>query len=301
MSFLVKWLENMHFDLNITNKCSRKRTVYSTCSVCMEACSLEALSINQQTIEINREKCSSCGDCVISCPVSAIEGIAFTREFENQSLIYNEFYIPSVKEMLIYKCRGLASVKMDCNRMNQQWETVMKQTNKILIELGQRPIELVQKNTKEKYSRRAFFTSMQTEGKKLAKSLAPASWRMLANEWNLANYFPEYQFYTVELDHNKCILCRACFSFCPQEVFHIRDSVLHIESNKCVKCCDCTDICLENAIQIRPEIKIKSESPHPFHIKECGDCGQSYYSFQSEAEKCPICVNRNPEWLSPYQ
>lgn len=301
MTFLVKWLENMHFDVNITNKCSRQRNVHSTCSICIEACSLEALSIKQHTIEINREKCSSCGNCVISCPLSAIEGIAATREFENQSLVYNEFYTPSVKELLIYKCRGLASVKMDCIRMNQQWEAVMEQTNKILIELKQTPIEIVQKNTEEKYSRRAFFTSMQTEGRKLAKRLSPASWRIIANEWNLANYFPEYQFYTVELDHNKCNLCRVCFSFCLQDVLHLKDSILHIESDKCVKCCDCTDTCLENAIQIKPGIKIKSESSHPFQIKECRSCGQSFYSFQSEAEKCSICVNRDPNWLSPYR
>ncbi|MEH7083081.1 hypothetical protein V7139_10155 [Neobacillus drentensis] len=232
--------------------------------------------------------------------MSAIEGPAVTREFENRSLIYDETYTPRVKELLIYKSRGLKSVKMEQTPLNLHWETVIKKTNKMLIELKQDPIAMEQNNSEERFSRRAFLSSMRTGGKKLVKSMAPASWRMEANEWNLANYFAGYQFYTVELDYNKCTMCKVCFTFCTQEVFHVTDSYLYIENDKCVNCTDCTDICQEDAIRIIPDIKIKSELRSPLFSKECQDCGQSFYSFQTERKKCPICMNRDPRWLSPY-
>lgn len=162
-------------------------------------------------------------------------------------------------------------------------------------------IKIELKETEKSFSRRVFFTSIQAEGKKIAKSMAPASWKMEANEWNLATYYPEYQFYSVELDKNKCTLCKACFTFCSQEVFHLVDSFLQIDSDKCVNCTDCTDICLEDAIHIKKNIRKKRALREPIHAKKCCDCGKSFHSFLPETEKCPICINRDPEWLSPYQ
>lgn len=291
----------MHVDLRITNKCSRTRNTRSTCTFCLESCNNGAISINQQSIEIEQKQCTSCGDCVISCPLSAIEGIVVTREFVNRTLIYKDVYTPTVKELLIYKNRGLTSVRTDEAPLNDHWKSVLKQTNKYLNDLKQSPIEVVKKETDEKFSRRAFFTSIQTEGKKLAKIIAPATWKMEANEWNLANYYPEYQFFSVELDKSKCTLCKACFSFCSQKVFQLKDAYLQIGSDNCVNCTDCIDICIEDAIQIKAEIKKKRDFHEPIHSNKCSDCGQVFHSFQLETEKCSICVNRDPEWLSPYQ
>lgn len=301
MSLLVKWLESMHVDLKITNKCSRNKNVRSTCTFCLELCKYGALEINQQSIEINQSQCTSCGDCVISCPMSAIEGIAVTREFEENTLIYKEDYTPTEKELLIYKKRGLHAITLNGAPLNDKWKFVLTETNRMLGQLDQRPIEVVQRNNVEKLSRRDLFTSMQSGGKKLAKSLTPASWKLEANEWILANYYPEYQFYTVELDKDKCTLCKACFTFCSQKVFQLKDTSLQIENNNCVNCTDCVDICLEDAIQITPQIKKKVNYQEPIHAKKCLDCGQSFHSLQAETVKCPVCVNRDPEWLSPYQ
>ncbi|WP_066256672.1 4Fe-4S binding protein [Neobacillus drentensis] len=301
MSFLVKWLESMHVDLKITNKCSRNRNVRSNCTLCFESCKCGALEINQQSIEINQSLCTSCGDCVIACPLSAIEGIVVSREFEKKTLIYKEDYTPIEKELLIYKKRGLNAIILNGAPLNDKWKFVLAETNRKLSQLDQSPIEVVQRKNDEKLSRRDLFTSMQSGGKRLVKSLTPALWKLEANEWNLANYYPEYQFYTVELDKDKCTLCKACFTFCSQNVFQLKDTSLQIESNNCVNCTDCVDICQESAIQINTEIKGKIDYQEPIHAKKCLDCGQSFNSLQPETVKCPICVHRNPEWLSPYQ
>ncbi|MFL6557259.1 MAG: DUF362 domain-containing protein, partial [Bacillus sp. (in: firmicutes)] len=219
MSLLVKWLESLHVELQISKKCSRKRYIHSTCSFCLESCNCEALSINQQSIEIDPDRCTSCGDCLIICPLSAIEGIAVSREFEGDSLLYADIYTPTVKELLIYKNRGLKSIRINRTPLNQAWEMVLNETNRMLIQLAQSPIEVIQKDSDERLSRRAFFTSMQSGGEKLAKRMAAASWKMEVNEWNLATYYPDYQFYTVKINKNKCTLCQVCFSFCSQTVF----------------------------------------------------------------------------------
>jgi Fe-S-cluster-containing hydrogenase component 2 len=300
MSLLVKWLESMHVDLMVTNKCARQRNTRSSCTFCSEACLYGALAINQQSIEIDSERCSSCGDCVIACPLSAIEGSAVTREFAQGYLIYKSVYTPTEKELLIYKKRGINSIQIDQTPLNQQWEVVVNNTNEMLIHLGQSPIKVVEKIKDEKLSRRAFFTSFQIGGKQLAKSITPASWKMEAGEWKLASYYPEYQFYTVELDKQKCSLCQVCFSFCSQGVFTILDTALKVEHDKCVNCTDCTDICQENAIGITSIIKEKSKTVENFYTKVCHNCGNSFHTFLPEVKKCHICINRDPEWLSPY-
>lgn len=301
MSLILNWLESMHADLKITDKCSRKRNYRSTCTVCTKVCKYEAISCNERTMEIDSQRCNSCGNCIIACPLSAIKGKAVTREFDHTCLIYSEAYTPTIKELLIYKKRGMNAIQIKHNPLNEQWDLVLIGTNRILIQLGEKPIEIVQKRNEEKLSRRALFSSLQKEGKQLAKSLAPVSWQMEEDEWNLTNYYHEFQFYSVEIDKNKCTLCMACFSFCPQKVFTIVDTAFQIQHEKCVNCTACTDICPEAAIRIRSNIKEKSDKVESLNTKKCRDCGQSFSSFQPEKETCHICANRDSEWLSPFE
>jgi len=113
MSLLVNWLESMHVDAKITKSCSRKKHRHSTCTACRDACHFGALAITSTSIGIDTEKCNSCRECMIACPLSAIEGVLASREYEKNSLVYNESYIPKIKELLIYKQRGINTIKSD--------------------------------------------------------------------------------------------------------------------------------------------------------------------------------------------
>ncbi|MFF2450607.1 4Fe-4S dicluster domain-containing protein [Neobacillus sp. NPDC058068] len=300
MSLILNWLESLHADVKITEKCSRQRNYRSTCTVCEQACKLEAISFNERTLVIDSQRCNSCGDCIIACPLSAIKGLAVTREFVHTSLIYSETYIPTEKELLIYKKRGMRAIQITDIPLNEQWDFVLSETNRILKLLGEKTIEVVWNSNEEKLSRRALFSKLQKEGKQIAKNMAPVSWQMEEDEWNLTKYYQDFQFYSVEIDKNKCTLCQACFSFCPQKLFSLADSLLHIHHEKCVNCTACTDICAEEAIRMRPEIKEKSDSVESVNTNKCQDCGQLFFSFQEEKEKCHICIDRDPEWLSPF-
>ncbi len=299
MSLILNWLESMQVDLKISEKCSKKKNRHSTCTYCLQACNDEAISINNGSIAISPEICSSCGDCMVACPLSAITGMAITRQFENGSLVYDASYIPTVKELLIYKKRGMHSIQMAAAFLNPVWEKVLNETNEGLAILGEESIMVFRKETDERLSRRAFFTSFQKEGKHMLKSLAPAAWKIKEDEWNLANYYPDYQFYTVVINQDKCTLCQLCKTLCPQHVFSLGESEWQIEHGKCANCTVCRDICPEQAIEITPEIKKKNISRHHVQTQKCTHCGQSFYGFHEE-ENCPLCRDRDPEWLSPF-
>ncbi|MBT2656244.1 4Fe-4S binding protein [Bacillus sp. ISL-18] len=299
MSLLVNWLESMHVDTRITKSCSRKKHLRSTCRACMDACHIGALTITSTSIKVVTEKCNSCGECMIACPLSAIEGVLPSREYERNSLVYNESYIPKIKELLIYKQRGVNTIKADRTPLNQIWLDVLSDANKILQQLNEGPIQITEIRKDEGLSRRAFLTSLQTEGKQLAKSLAPAAWMVEANEWKITRYYGDYQFYQVEINLDQCTLCQLCFSFCSQKVFSLEDHSLRVHNEKCVNCCDCMDICPEGAIEIKQEITKKQYKNYPLLIRECKNCGKPFSTFQQKADNCPICHDRNPEWLSP--
>ncbi|MCM3724212.1 4Fe-4S binding protein [Neobacillus cucumis] len=299
MSLLVNWIESMHVNTKVTNNCSRKKHLRSSCRTCADACRYGALIITSTSIEIDLEKCNSCGDCIIACPLSAIEGVLETRKFDKASLVYNESYIPTVKELLIYKQRGLTAIRSGSIPLNQNWINVLNKANKILQLFEESPIRILEYREEKRMSRRAFFTFLQKEGKQFAKTMAPAAWKLKANEWKLARYYPGYQFYQVDLDLAQCSFCQLCILFCTQKVFSLEEGFLQVANEMCVNCCDCTDICTEDALHINRKITNKQNQGYPFMTKVCETCGNPFSTFHQEIDSCPICRDRNPEWLSP--
>ncbi|WP_251553757.1 DUF362 domain-containing protein [Neobacillus muris] len=295
MSFLTKWLESMHVDMEITKICSRKRNPRSSCSYCADACKLGAIRIGPQAIEINTDLCHDCGKCMISCPLSAIVGIPIGRNFENGSLDYNHEYSISEKELLIYKKKGMESIAAHGSSINEQWKTAIEEANQKLALMGHSPIQLLSIPDEEKLTRRKLFSSFKKRG----RQLTPAAWRIQSGEWTLTKHYSEYQFYTVQVEKEKCSICHACFYFCTQNVFMLEAEALRIDSEKCVNCKDCTDICPESAIRITPEIKKKSICRIPVYYHICPRCNTEFPSFHKSEDECPICKERDSDWLSP--
>ncbi len=300
MSILVNWLESLHEEMKVTNKCSREWNRKSACNYCIEKCEHNAIEITADLLIIDTKKCTMCGECMIACPLSAIEGVSSNRIFEKGSLVFDGSYVPSIKEMLIYKKRGMTAIQIAHQPLNQEWQNVLHVTNEHLQVLDEDPIVVIGKVKDEVLTRRAFFGTFQKQGKQLAKNMAPAAWKMEKDDWKLSKYYLNYQFFSVIVDIDKCTLCKACFGLCSEGVFQIIDGMLQIENQKCVNCTACTDVCSENAIKIQRDVTIKSEQFKSIHSKNCKDCGQSFYTFDTEIEKCHVCINRDPNWLSPY-
>jgi ferredoxin len=299
MSLLVNWLESLHEEMKVSSKCVRERNRKSTCSYCFETCKHEAFVVKGNIPIINIDRCTMCDDCMIACPVSAIEGVVNNRAFDKVSLVVDPNYIISIKELLIYKKRGITSIQVP-QPLTEDWKIVINQTNSQLQILGETPFELLHKDRTEVLSRRAFFGKFQKEGKHLAKSMAPAAWKMERDDWKLTKYYPDYQFFSVKLNIEECTLCQACFTLCSEDVFTIKDGMLQLHSEKCVNCTSCVDVCPEHAIEIQVDVIKKGEQVLKVHSKNCIGCGHSFYTFLSETEQCHVCINRDPDWLSPY-
>lgn len=300
MSILVNWLESLHEEIKVSSRCVRERNRNSSCGFCVEACKQNAFEIKGHIPILDTNKCTMCGECMFACPLSAIEGVLSNRVFDGGSLVFNHNYVPSIKELLIYKKRGMTSIQVSQQPLTIEWETVVSQSNDYLQMLDEDSIEVVQKVKVELLSRRAFFGSFQKEGKQLAKSLAPAAWKMEQDDWKITSNYPDYQFFTVQLNKEKCTLCQACFTLCPENVFQIKNNKLVIQNEKCVNCTSCTDVCPANAIEIVPDVKRIKDSQENIHLKACIACEHTFYTFNVETEKCHVCANRGPDWLSPY-
>lgn len=298
MSILGNWLESLSFEINITNKCLRHKNARSTCPQCLEHCKQGAISIQEQVPFLNKEKCLSCGDCIISCPISAIEGIPANRSFTNNSLIYNDSFTPTIKELLIYKKRGITSIQTSSSLMHDEWELVIEETNKVLKKLDETPIAVI-KNENSVFSRRSFFSSFQKQGMKLVKELSPAAWKVTDTDWILTKYYLDYQFYDVILNNENCMFCRACMSVCPSGVFDINQQELVIDHGKCVNCGLCIDVCHVDGLTVIPNVREKNVTKIQLLEKKCKDCGQIFTTFHQEHDTCFICTDRDPSWLKP--
>lgn len=301
MSLLVNWLESMHVDMNVTRQCSRLRNRHSTCRFCVDACETKALSIVEGTINVNHDKCSNCGTCVIACPLSAIEGVVSGRQFEGTSLLYSPGYTPVVKELLIYKKRGVNQIKTNGLSFKSEWMEVLQETNQLLSKLNELPLELNDDcQESAPLSRRALFASLKKGGRHLAKEMAPAAWKVNNHAWKLEYFYPDFQFYEIVIDKTKCTICQACLSYCTQSVFQLTDSHMQINSRHCVGCSDCKDICPESAVYIKPSVRKEYQIQEIIEANTCDMCGQIFLSFMKDSPTCPICSDRDDGWLGPH-
>jgi Fe-S-cluster-containing hydrogenase component 2 len=300
MPLVLNWLESLDMDIRVTDACVRQSNLHSSCTACCDKCTHKAIAINGKNVRIDAAKCNSCGDCLIACPPSALEGIGTSRVFEDGVLLYDDAYTPSVKELLINKKRGMNAIRTKEGHLNGKWEEAVNQTNSLLAVLNESPIKINNRDIDKTLSRRDFFASFRKEGKQLAKKMAPASWKMNKNGWKLSSYFPDVQFYSVNLNPQKCDLCGLCFSFCQEGVFSAGETGIAIANEKCVNCASCIDVCPHTAIQIEADFRGKSERIVDFYSRTCKICRQEFSSFHDDEEFCHVCKDRDPSWLSPY-
>jgi len=54
----------------------------------------------------------------------------------------------------------------------------------------------------------------------------------------------------VEVNPNKCTLCKLCVIYCPTHVFSLINNKITADSTKCVECYGCIPLCPSSAIKI---------------------------------------------------
>lgn len=297
MSFLLNWLDGLHQEIMISNQCARKKCVYSKCRQCMDHCPKGAIGLLENAPIVDLEKCTSCGECILVCPLSAIEGNPPVRELFENNLVFDESYTPFIKELLIARKMGMTSVLVKNTPLNEKWRTVLTKVNEILAAL-QIDVITIERWENKKLTRRKMIQAFQKEGKRFAFNMAPIKWKTIQAKWKLATYYPDVQFYEVEWETTKCTICQACFHICPEKVFSLDESTFVIDHIRCVNCQLCMNVCEKKALTILPNIKKKCRNVKSISSVKCSNCGKIFFAFEKRT-KCHICENRDPSWLKP--
>jgi len=299
-----KWLESLDYQYNIKeNTCVRHKSPFATCQACVDVCSENAIFIRDGKPAINQKSCIECGKCLSSCPVQAIAGIYPKREVVNGYLIIEKRYIPSAKELLIYRAKGIKTLVIEPGEMNGDLSEVLTRVNEQLDKLNEEPFEVKTEVTRPKieevtYSRRELFSLWKKESKTFLSQVTPAKWRFNQTDFKLAKYYPEHQFYSVNIDSSTCSLCEICTSLCEKQCFAIDDKQLTISSQTCSNCRLCIDVCPEKSISIVSNITEAQQTKYPLYKKTCTSCKKDFLTIRNNDQQCFVCNKRQAGYLS---
>lgn len=291
MSLLLKWLESLHTTVSVNHRCLRKQSPFSNCQKCKDVCNRQAITMKDGRVVVDDSLCSSCGECMMICPVGSIECIPPKRDFINGMLVYSDKYVPTTKELLIYAAKGLKGVRYHRSDKKGNWIDVIQETNKKLVALHKAPIHFYneEKLAGTKMDRRDFLRSFAFQGKSFVREFTPVSWRINPEDWTLNKYYPQTAFFECNLKQDTCTMCGVCFKVCPREVFAFKEAEVVVDMQKCTGCLLCVDVCSKKAIEITKTIVENEPEIISVYEKKCKRCHLLFKSFYESDEICFIC------------
>ncbi|MBU8879636.1 4Fe-4S binding protein [Bacillus sp. FJAT-29790] len=292
MGLLNRWIESLDYEFQVLQSCTRHQSPHSTCSKCIESCSAGAISLKNGKPIISKEQCTECGDCIVTCPVQAVEGF-----FPKRTIIHNQFIVdndrpPALRELLGYYKKGVTELVCEQGELNVDWQLKLAEANEMLEKLGEAPFSVRYNQVElqeETYTRRALFSIWKKEAQSTMKQMAPAKWRFNHEDLDIAQSFPNYQFAEIMINTSKCTLCKACQMLCPKKCLQITDTHFTISAQACSGCLLCQDICPEKAIIVKEQISLAKGIVHSLYENECKTCKKSFQTLSEHDEKCIIC------------
>jgi len=292
MSLLTYWLESLTYELSATEKCLRKISPFSTCTICQDSCEVHAITYKNGSPIIDHKVCNGCGRCITTCPVQSLQGQSPIRNTINDILILDGEPLPTETELLhLYKC-GIR--KISVTMPDTKVTGIIDETNTFLEKMNMDPFVTVPTpdpavRDTPTLTRRDLFSKLTFESKKLAlTTVAPAKWHFNQDKFRRSNMFEGWSFFTIVLNTAACTLCEACFRLCPGQVFSIKGNNLNIDSEKCLDCLLCFDVCRNDAIKVESNVQTsRIETFSIVHFK-CKTCGGDFLSWTDE-EICKSC------------
>lgn len=304
MGLISKWIESLDYEYKVTESCLRWKSPKSSCRACVDSCVEGALSFRDGKPYLDSGKCKECGHCLAACPIQAIEGIIPKRSVSSDQLVAIRDEVPSVNELLILHAKDIKTILFADSEMDEAWKTRIHKTNDDLLKLEREPFTvktgIAFEEKSETYSRRELFSFLSTEGKTLVKQAAPAKWRFNQTNLELAQHYPDHQFFDITIDTSKCTLCKACEALCPKDCFSLEENTFTLTAQSCASCQLCSDICPENAVSISTYISKAAPKTFEVFTKTCSCCKNVFKSPRHEDQKCHVCEKRKVGFLQSH-
>lgn len=295
MSMLTRWMESLAETVEINETCLRKISPFSKCTKCVDICKDDAITFKNGKPIIDEDKCTLCTKCITECTVHAIEGNVAKREVIRDTLIYSSGIAPSRTELLYYYQHGVVKIAAE-KGLNEAWKLQLEKANQYLQAMDLNTWQIVKEKPQQapqEYSRRELFRHFAKGSKDLAvSSFTPAKWRFNHTTFSLNKAYPDWDFYEVELNKEKCILCQICFKLCPVDVFNVQEGLLTLDLSKCNGCQLCQDVCQEQAITVSENVHPKKVKEQSIHSLVCSKCKNKYLSWNRTDENCFACERR---------
>lgn len=294
MGLLSKWVESLDYEYEILPSCTRFVSPHSHCEKCVVSCNNEAISLIKGIPAIQHNKCIECGKCISACPVQAIAGIYPKRTIIQNQLVIKRQNVPTVKELLILYKNGVKEIIGETASLIELWRQPIRKANSILGQLDEMPFSVFIKSVEEEeyFSRKEFFSFWKKEAKSALKQVVPAKMRFNQDALDIQKYYKDYQFTSITIDIEKCVLCKACQKLCKKKCFDFQDNYLMVSPQGCSSCQLCVDACPEQAIIVEDKISKKQETKLSINRNVCITCHKPYITLREHDEKCVACSMR---------
>ncbi|ARM75327.1 4Fe-4S dicluster domain-containing protein [Acidianus manzaensis] len=235
--------------------------LYRACNVCEVSCAYNAITVDKKTgVLINYDKCTACGLCVASCPVSALQFPSVS-----QQSIFELAKIKGDKKITCYKNDKSNGIKIPCLAMLSEVDiTLLRSSGKLTFECPGCELEKNLKTFTElitelnnKIGGISFTSPLLTIESKEIKQLnvtsktfynkAEARKEIIEKEEDLP-----YIEFNVDID-NSCTICESCVKWCPTSALKlIRDTnteKIAFNPTTCIGCNVCENVCPESCAQ----------------------------------------------------
>ncbi|WP_280770210.1 NADH-quinone oxidoreductase subunit I [Salipaludibacillus daqingensis] len=279
-------------------KCLRERYKHSNCDKCVVACQSEALSMKDGKIHLDKDLCTSCGQCTHACPTDALyyesemmnkyesrisqkDAVTFTCEkqkskqghdvaFPCLSALTPEYLMTSE---LYDKRSEVFCDSQVCKTCEVNWSPNtglkwLEDWNRQSILKDKVPVinQLEQKTGRTRtYNRRELFKMSSNETKGQIADLFLDSYKEVSNLKEKIGQTEKRKYLMTYLQKNK-----ESLHLDKSELLSTKLQVAKLKvSKECTVCQKCSSICPTGALQV---VEAENTSSLQFYTEQCVDC-----------------------------
>lgn len=283
------------FSLN-TLTCLRNEYLFNDCQRCFNQCEHQALGLFKNKITLFKEKCTSCGACIGSCPTESLSlstfdmnNFIFSFLKKEENIIIEKTDVPhfgmfDVAHLISLSLRSKRNLFLEYDNNNSPAsldyiEQQINQCNRFLSVIGmeysiflrqhQRTIETSRRNLfktialahNELVQETSMSKALTQEHKTLPSKvvLLKNSLKLVCEDINTASIsIHNLPIFNYAIQFQNCTNCVECVTFCPTNALFQNDSKESIlfQSGKCIGCAICQQVCKHNAIEVNNEIDL---------------------------------------------